>query len=399
MTAASLTNGVLSEIGRQYLRLHATADIGPIRFRRLLGHFGSIDAVLGASSAELQRVEGIGPQLAARIRAARSNDEWLDHEAGLAGANGVRIICQAEADYPAPLLHTPDPPICLYVRGRWEPADSLALAIVGTRRASHYGREQAIRFAQLLGRAGFTIVSGMARGIDGHAHRGALDAGARTLAVLGNGLSHIYPPEHESLAAEIERNGAVFSELPMETAPEAGNFPRRNRIIAGLCLGTIVVEAGKNSGALISARLAADYGREVFAVPGRIDHPDTTAGVNALIRDGRAKLVTSLDDILDELGDVGRIMRSRPAPVSSVKQTVSEATTGANDAAPNPVVPVDRLTSLERAVYDAVSRGAEDSDAIGAETQVDVGKVTAALTALELKGFVRRLPGNRFERC
>jgi DNA processing protein len=378
------TAAVISNVGRQYLRLHLTTDFGPIRLRNLINHFGSLDAALAASRKELERVERIGPRVADSIARSRSDDA-VDMEIERAADSGVRIICAEDAEYPAALRAIPDPPICLYVLGRIEPTDCVGVAIVGTRRCSHYGREQAMRFGQALGGAGFTVISGLARGIDGHAHRGALSAGGRTIAVLGNGLPHIYPAEHGSLAEEITGAGALISELPLETSPEAQNFPRRNRIIAGLALGVLVIEAGKRSGALISARLANEYNREAFAVPGRVDQPELTAGVNGLIRDGQAKLVTCLDDVLDELSEVGEIMRSEsPSGEGGEADRLSDS----------PIV--SRLGAHEKAIFEAVSGGVEDAEGICAATRLDMGRVTSALTALQLKGLVRCLAGNRF---
>lgn len=384
------TDALISEVARRYLQLHLTGEIGPVRLRNLIEHFGSIEAVQGASMAELERVDGIGPLSARSVFRSRGSDA-VETEITRAAALGVRIICLEDADYPKPLLNTPDPPVCLYLRGSLEPADSVAVAIVGMRRRSHYGCEQAVRFGELLGGAGFTVVSGLARGIDADAHRGALRAGGRTIAVLGQGLSTIYPPEHKSLADEITTSGAVVSELPMDVAPEAGNFPRRNRIIAGLSLGVIVIEAGQRSGALITARLASEYNREVFAVPGRVDFPANSAGVNALIRDGQAKLITGLEDVLDELGPVGDVMsregRAKPAPKDGSPASGSPADRAAT---------IPTLTGEARAVWDAIVHGAEEADDIRARSGLDSDRVAATLTSLQLKGLVRQLPGNRF---
>jgi len=382
MTTA-LSDPIITTAGRQYLRLQMSDDVGPIRLRSLVDHFGSVDAVLGASQAELQRVDGIGPKIAESILRCRS-DNRVAEEINRATACDIRIVCLADDDYPRPLLNIPDPPGCLYLRGRLQPTDGVAMAIVGTRRCSHYGREQAVRFAELLAGVGFTVVSGLARGIDGHAHRGAIRAGGRTLAVLGNGLAKVYPPDHESLASEIVRAGALISELPIDSSPDAKNFPPRNRIIAGLALGVIVIEAGKKSGALITARMASEYNREVFALPGQVDRPDQTGGSNGLIRDGGAKLITCLEDVLDELADVGEIMRRGVASPSEGF--------GVDDGA----VRIAALSGHERAIYDAVLNGADDVDLVTSATQLEAARVTATLTALELKGAVQRLPGPRF---
>jgi DNA processing protein len=377
----------ISEAGRKFLRLQSAENIGPIRTQSLLKHFGDIDAVLRASMAELQHVDGIGRQSAEAIVRSRQDQAAIEREIARARECGVRILCIADPDYPQSLRYITDPPICLYVRGTIEPADAVAVAIVGTRKCSHYGREQATRFGELLGRAGFTVVSGLARGIDGHAHRGALRAGGRTIAVLGNGVGSIYPPEHEELAADIAKSGAVVSELPIDASPEATNFPGRNRIITGLSLGVLVIEAGKRSGALITARLALEYNRDVFALPGNVDRGDLTAGTNGLIRDGAAKLVTCLEDILDELGEVGAAMR----PESVGEQATPGNASAAGEAALN-----GRLSAGQRTVLEAVRAGAGDVDGICEQTALSAGFIMATLTHLELAGAVMRLPGNRY---
>ncbi|MCH7592313.1 MAG: DNA-protecting protein DprA [Planctomycetes bacterium] len=378
---------VLSDIARTYLRLHLTTDIGPIRLRRLKEHFGTLDAVSEASLTQLERVKSVGRQVAESIFRSRSNGA-VDEEVARAAKLGLRIICLEDDEYPRPLLHTPDPPPCLYMRGRWEPTDSVAIAIVGTRRCSQYGREQALRFGEMLGAAGFTIVSGLARGVDGYAHRGALQGGGRTVAVLGCGLSSIYPAEHATLADEIAGAGAIVTEMPIEVGPEAKNFPKRNRIIAGLSLGVIIIEAGKKSGALITARLANEYNREVFALPGRVDHPQHTAGTHALIRDGGAKLITCLADVLDELQDVGEIMR-RETDGSTGDADVGCTQHGA---------PIPKLSPQEQSVWDAITAGAEDTDAIVSGTPLETAQVMASLTSLQIKGILRQLPNGKFTR-
>ncbi|MFQ5414575.1 MAG: DNA-processing protein DprA [Phycisphaerae bacterium] len=396
--ADTTTIPVISDVGREYLRIHLTADVGPVRLRRLVEHLGSLAAVRDASMAALEAVEGVGPALSERLFESRCGDDAdarMSREIERAAELGLRIVCAEDDAYPAPLRHIPDPPVCLYVRGALDPADAVAVSIVGTRRCSHYGVEQARRLSGLLAGAGFTVVSGLARGIDGHAHRGALACGGRTVAVLGNGLPAIYPREHGGLADEIAACGAIVSELPLDTAPERGHFPARNRIIAGMTLGVIVVEAGERSGALITARLANEYNREVFAVPGRVDQPGISAGVNRLIRDGGAKLVTCLEDVLDELGAVGDIM----APTASDASGAADADgpTGAAGGADGSGGPRVRLTDTERAVFDALRNGCGDPDAVCAATGRAIAAVTATLTTLQLKGVVRQLPGNRFE--
>ncbi len=372
-----------SPVAAQYLALNMAPDVGPITVRRLIEHFSDLEGVFSASTTELAQVEGVGPQRAKAIRRARDNPD-LAEELARAADEGVRILCTQDDEYPAPLRHIPDPPICLYVRGTLEPTDAVAIAIVGARRCTYYGMEQARRFGSALAGAGFTVVSGLARGVDGYAHEGALAAGGRTFAVLGNGLTRIYPPEHADLGERVAHHGALIGELPMDAAPEAKNFPPRNRIIIGLCLGVLVIEAGRRSGALITARLATEYNREVCAVPGRVDS-DASAGTNAMIRDGQAKLVTCLEDVLDELGDVGRIM----LPEDTDANRGESATEGA--AAPP-------LTQEERQVLDALSQEPTGPDYICEGSGLAVSKVVAVLTALQMKGLVRQLPGTRYVR-
>ena len=386
--ATSDADHPLSSTARAYLRLQLAGDVGPVRVRNLVNHFGSIQAVLSTSVAQLQRVDQVGPKVAEAVFRAR-DDGAVDQEIARAAACGLRIICCEDAEYPRALLHTPDPPICLYVRGTLEPTDGVAVGVVGTRRCSHYGREQATRFGELLAGAGFTVVSGLARGIDSCAHRGALRAGGRTIAVLGNGLCSVYPPEHTELADEITRSGALLTEVPVDAAPDAGNFPRRNRVIVGLSLGVVVIEAGKRSGALITARLASEYNREVFALPGRVDQPGTTEGVNGLIRDGRAKLITCLDDVLDELADVGRMMR--PTPAGNTRPSTPPDT-----AQPDEPSVDDSLAPHDRAVLRAVMDGVDRPAHIAEITELETARVMASLTALQLRGRIRRLPGDRF---
>ncbi|MFH0980356.1 MAG: DNA-processing protein DprA [Planctomycetota bacterium] len=373
-------DSVASPVACKYLALKSARGIGPILARRLIQHFGGIDGVFQASVGELARVERVSPARARQVQAARDEDT-IAGELALAAERGVRIICEQDCDYPAALKYLPDPPVCLYVSGTVRPEDMLALAIVGTRRCTRYGGEQARRFGVLLAQAGFTVVSGLARGVDGLAHHGALEAGGRSLAVLGNGLTDVYPPEHTALAERIRQSGAVLSELPMTAPPDSGNFEPRNRIIAGLCLGVLVIEAARKSGALLTARLATEYNREVFAVPGRIDTPEA-AGTNTLIRNGEAKLVMGLEDILEELGEVGRLMPFSGVPVSG--------------DAPGTEPSVAQLDPDQQRLWDAL--GAEETgvEALADETELPIPKVVSTLMALQLRGLVRELPGQRF---
>ena len=375
-------DAVISPVARKYLRLQRARNVGPVCTRKLIEHFGSIDAVFEASMQALERVEDVGRYRAEAVFRAR-NDETADGEIGRAAEHGVHIICCEDEEYPKLLQHIPDPPVCLYVRGQLRDEDGLAIALVGSRRCSRHGLEQAERFGGVLAQAGFTVVSGMARGADAAGHRGALAGGGRTIAVQGCGLGHLYPPEHAGLAGEIERKGALVSELPIDAPPEGNNFPPRNRIIVGMSLGVLVVEAGKRSGALISARLASEYNREAFAIPGLLTNP-AAHGTNALIRDGSAKLVTCLDDILDELGEAGRLMRGASADAE-----------GADDSAAQAVV---RLDPSEEAVLKIVTSEETPLESICQDSGLSAAAVASTLTKLQMKGIVVQLPGNFFAR-
>jgi len=375
---------LVSEAGRKCLRLQLTPQLGPRRFGQLLDHCGDLDAILGMSSGALAGLDGIGRKTAETI--SRGLDD-ADPEAELARVEqiGARIICRLDDDYPRPLRYVPDPPICLYIRGALRDTDGMSLAIVGSRQCSQYGREQARRFGYLLAQAGMTVVSGLAAGIDTFAHYGALDAPeGRTLAVLGCGLGHVYPPQNASLADRIAQRGAVISELPVDTPPDRTNFHARNRIIAGATLGTLVVEGRESSGALITARHAIDYDREVFAVPGQIDMP-YSRGTNSLIADSQAKLVTCREDILDELGDAGRTLLSE----SELTASAPPARTG------RPMPPLD---DSERGVFDALGPDPRHVDQIAERSGLSMARVSSVLITLQLKGVARQLPGSMYAR-
>jgi DNA processing protein len=376
-------NDTLTQAARTHLRWALIDGIGPITFGRLLLHFGSAEAALGVSAAQLQHVKGIGRESADRIARQRDSAD-VQTEIDAAVRHGVRIICQSDEGYPEGLKRIPDPPIVLYVKGDLRPVDSVAIAVVGSRRCSIYGSEQARRFGELLSGGGFTVVSGLARGIDAFAHHGALDAGGRSIAVMGQGLREVYPPENRALAERMLASGAWISELPMQVVVRAENFPSRNRIIAGMSLGTLVVEAAARSGALITARLASEYNREVFAVPGRVQDP-TAIGVNALIRDGAAKLVTCLEDILCELGELGSML---------LKQREQAAGTGAASAAgPDDRPSPGPLSAAESLIYGLIGYDAILQDAIVRASELPAGEVLAAFTTLQLKGLIKLLPG------
>jgi DNA processing protein len=304
----------------------------------------------------------------------------VDAEVARAAERGVQIVAVGSEGYPKALTYLSAPPPVLYVRGQLVPEDARAFAIVGSRRSSLYGQEQAERFGAGLAGARFTVVSGLARGIDLCAHRGTLAAGGRTIAVLGNGLSSVYPPEHKKQAEAIAEQGAVISEFPMDTEPTPENFPRRNRIISGLSLGVLVVEAGKRSGAMITATTAAEQGKDVFAVPGRIDTP-FTAGTHSLIQDG-AKLVHCLEDILEEYPDIADMPEA-----------------GANQEDGDGVLPPPSpLDPQEEAILGALAGEALTADQIAAHCRLPITAVTSQLTLLELRHLIRSLPGQRYVR-
>ncbi|HOW70810.1 MAG TPA: DNA-processing protein DprA [Phycisphaerae bacterium] len=376
-------SSVASSAAIEHLRWSLTPEVGPVLFGRLIECFGSAQQALGTSAAQLERVDGIGPTTADKIARGREAAE-VEAEVELAARHGVRIICRDDAEYPRALLHIPDPPICLYVRGQIQPEDAVAVGIVGSRRCTLYGREQANRFGYQLASQGITVVSGLARGVDGESHKGAIAAGGRTLAVLGNGLSMIYPPEHQDLADRIVHQGAVLSELPMASSPNSGNFLPRNRLIAGLSLGVLVVEAARRSGSLTTGRLASEYNRELFALPGRVDS-EYSQGTNALIRDQHAKCVTCAEDILEELGEVGQAL-------SSGNDTPADE---AVERAPAAV----GLKVEEQLLCSALGRQEQSIEMLAEATSLPAGRIASMLITLQLRGLARQLPGNLFVRA
>jgi len=371
----------------KWLKLIRSDGVGPTTFAKLMKHFGSPDRALGASISELAKIEGIGFKTAEQIVATRNKFE-TGKELELAEKLGVWIIHLEDPRYPPPLKQIYDPPPVLYVKGSLTRQDNLAISVVGTRRCSLYGQEQASRLAHFLASAGFTIVSGMARGIDTAAHQGALAAKGRTIAVQGCGLSQIFPPENKRLFELIAESGACVSELPLQYEPKSENFPPRNRIIAGLSLGTIVIEGPLRSGALITARAALDNNREVMAVPGKIDSP-LSKGAHRLIKQG-ATLVESVEDVMEALGYVGEQLQGH----------VTEAVTAASQKMETPLFEGRqfKLTDDEKKVYDALGKEPLHIDQIIVDTDVPAGNVNAGLISLQLKGLIKQLPGNLFLR-
>ena len=398
----------ITDAGRVHLKWALTDGIGPILFSRLLIQFGDAESALGASAGQLAQIKRISRESSEQIARQRGTIE-IEPEIEAATEHGVQIICRADEEYPPGLRQIADAPIVLYVKGELRPTDAVAIAVVGTRRCTIYGGEQARRFGELLAGAGFTVVSGLARGVDALAHHGAVEAGGRSIAVMGKGLPEIYPPENQALADKLLESGAWISELPMRAEVRRENFPGRNRIIAGMTLGTLVIEAPQRSGALITARLASEYNREVFAVPGRAQDP-TFFGSNDLIRRSYAKLTSCLEDILDELGEVGEKMRPTPddvasaprggrndrlqtGPTPNVAAGASPAEDDPGDSPGVPPCPSPKLTETQRRVYEVITYEPIFQDAVLTASQLPPGEVLAAFTTLELKGLIKRLPG------
>jgi len=379
-------NGSRERVAK-WLRLHLASGVGARTFAKLLEHLGGIDQALGATAGQLASVPGIGRRTAEQI--ARSRDAAdAAGELALADQLGVRVITKEDREYPLLLSRIDDPPPVLYVKGTLERSDELAVAVVGSRNCSLYGQEQASRLSHLLAAAGFTIVSGLARGIDTAAHRGALSASGRTIAVQGCGLAQAYPLENAELAEQIAESGALLSEFPLRYEPLPTTFPMRNRIISGLALGTLVVEARPRSGALITAHLALEQGRDVFALPGRIDAPGSF-GPHQLIKDG-AKLVERIEDILEALGLVGEVIGPHACRAAETAQKQQEA------ALFSP--PALKLSDTEAAVIACLDDEPLHVDEIIERSALLAGKVNATLTNLQLKGLVRQLPGSYYQK-
>ena len=371
---------------RGHVRLACVPGIGSRLRRLLLERFGTPAGVFAASPTEIASVGRISRTLAANLPSLADN-ATADDVIALCRQQSIDILLEGTAAYPALLSRIDDPPGLLFVRGRLLPQDSLSVAIVGARHATAYGLKVAEQLGAALARSGYTVVSGLARGIDAAAHRGALRAGGRTIAVLGSGVLSIYPPEHADLAREVIDNGALISELPPLTAPHEGTFPQRNRIVSGLSLGVVVVQAADRSGALITARLATEQGREVFAVPGAIDCR-MSRGSHRLIRDG-AKLVESVDDILEEFGPLfetattadGRAVHSAAElQLGDIERRVLDACDALAGGGTKPV-------ALPVAIDDLVDA-----------TSLAASQVLATIGVLEMRRLIRRLPGNQIVR-
>jgi DNA processing protein len=360
------------------LLLSLVPGIGPRHVTDLIQVFGSASAAIRAEPSAIRAIPGFGPQLVRLLTELRGGNA-LELERQRLAQLKMAIVARGQTDYPAMLNEIPDPPTVLYRRGEFTAGDPLAIAMVGTRHASAYGRRVAERLASSLSRAGVTIVSGLARGIDAVVHRATLDAGGRTIAVLANGLQHLYPPEHAELAKAIARQGALVSEAGLDAKPRRGAFPRRNRIISGMSLGVVVIEATPSSGALITARHAMEQGREVFAVPGPIDTRNSR-GCHQLIRDG-AKLVETVEDVLDEIGPLALpVAREDGLVVHQIREL--------------------QLNPQEQQVLKAITGSADGSsvDHVIRESGLPVQRVLATLTVLETRHLIRRIAGDRVTR-
>ncbi len=370
----------LSEETRALLAMRLVSGIGTRLTAALLERFGSARQALAASVQELAQIPYLTSELAEKLRHAWKQGD-VDEEIALMRQHGVNLIGTADPAYPASLVQIPGPPSLLYVAGTLLPDDSRAVAVVGSRHCSSYGRRVAERLGMDLARAGFTVVSGLARGIDGMAHQGALKAGGRTLAVLAGGLTRIYPPEHADLAKQVQASGALISESAMRMEPMAGMFPARNRIISGLSQAIVVVEAAERSGALITAEHAAEQGREVFAIPGTVDSP-YSGGTLKLLRQG-AKLARHAGDILEDL--------HWPAPQTPGGAGAAPAVTR-NDNPPPALEPTDKL------IWEFLGERPRTVDEIAQKLAKPIGELSGILMKLELTRIIRRLPGNVYER-
>jgi DNA processing protein len=361
-----------------FVALNLIDHVGPIRVRQLLEHFGNAPSILRASKQQLLGARGIGEETAEAIVNWEKNVD-LTAELKRAQDFGCRLLTQEDEEYPPLLREIYDPPIVLYVKGSITPQDKNAVAIVGSRQTTHYGLEVARKLGYQLAYVGVTVISGGARGIDTAAHQGALNTKGRTIVVLGTGINVVFPSENNDLFERIAANGAIITQFPFNRQADKQSFPIRNRIVAGMALGTVVVEANLTSGALITANFATEYGRQIFAVPGRIDSP-RSKGCHELIKKG-AKLCEGAEDILSEFEYL--------FPPSNRPPTPNE--TG--------VLPALALSENERKVYEALKAEDETSiDEVIRHCGLPSSAVSVALLSLEMKRLVKQLPGKMFVR-
>ena len=367
------------DILKYWIALKSIEGVGNITFPALVDKFGSLPAIFAAPVSHLKEIRGISKEIATAITGFRDWDK-VKEELELIDKNKINIITYQDDPYPAKLMNIYDRPPFLYVRGNLN-KDDINIAIVGSRQASTYGKYTTEKISRELALKGLTIVSGMARGIDSVAHRGALTAHGRTIAVLGSGLDVIYPPENKILFADIIQNGAVISEFPLGTPPRSANFPTRNRIISGMSYGVVIVEAGEKSGSLITARLALEQGREVFAVPGSIDAAGSR-GTNKLIKQG-AKLIENTDDIMEEiLPQIDRTTVLKPSSVSNSEVIAAKS--------------AEILSTVDQKIIGLISGGRVHIDDLISSSGLSSADILSALTTLELKGLVQQHPGKFF---
>lgn len=361
---------------RALVALSLVPGVGPGRVRALLAAFGSAEAVMDAPAARLARADGVGRKTAEAIRAWDDAPE-VDRQFERAERVGARLVAFGDGEYPALLKQIYDPPPFLWVRGRLGAEDGAPVAVVGTRKASDYGLRVAEAFGRGLAERGVTVVSGLAYGIDVAAHRAALAAGGRTVAVLGSGVDRVYPSRHGPVVREIleQDAGAVVSEFPLGAAPDAPNFPRRNRIVAGLAVATVVAEARSSGGALLTAAMALEQNREVFAVP--VSVFAEADGTNRLIQKGYAALAASVDDVL-----------------ASVAPQIAGP-----EAAPAPTPDLEGLSTAEKHLLDALTSDPQSLDAVCAASGLDAATALVYLLQLEFRGLVRQLSGKQFYRA
>lgn len=377
VTSEAISATAEGQLLLDYLQLVMTHGVGSTLLDRLLERFGSAREVLSASPDRLSEVEGVGVGLIRNLRSQEFREQAEQTIATCAKLN-VDILLPQDSRFPRLLKEIPDPPSVLFVRGGFEQRDALSVAIVGTRTASQYGRSQAERFARVLARSGLTIVSGLARGIDAAAHEGALEADdGRTIGVLSSGVVEIYPPQHEELAERVGKSGALISEMPPGTKPKKGMFPRRNRLISGLSLATIVIEASEKSGSLITARTAGEQGRDVFALPGLVSSPNAR-GSNRLIRDG-AILVQDPEDVFESLGPLVENVQ-----VSSDETVMHPAELSLNEQ--------------EKIVLQAIAAEPTSIDRVAVSSGLPISRVLSTLSVLEMRRLIRRISGQLVQR-
>jgi DNA processing protein len=400
----------LTDEQRDWLALALVPGVGTVHFIRLLARYRTPGQVLRASAASLRGV--VGPKLAERI-ANYSEAADIEGQTRLMNQYEAELITMNDPLYPTHLAEIYDPPLILFARGRLLETDERSVAIVGTRGATPYGIRMAEKFGRELAARGITVVSGMALGVDSAAHRGALEAGGRTVAVLGCGVDTVYPPRNADLMDAIARQGCVLSQFPMGVKPSKGHFPHRNRIISGMTMGTLVVQAPLRSGALITAHQALEQGREVFAIPGEVGQRNSE-GPHALIREG-AKLVETVEDILLELNLLDQPatgaapsrsatrseqVDANPAVQQPPRQSASSSEPAPRAAKPQPpaasVPPVPTPKGTEGDVLSVLSPDGSYVDEIAAACRIPVSEALSSLTLLELKGLVRQFSGKRF---